>query len=209
MNICAAIYARTSPDCLLTSDEQIAVLGATAAEQDWTVTHVLADRPTSIKQREDRRPGELALITAMRSGAVNKVLIWDIDRVGKSLIELVSFLEACRTASVSLYLHEQNIDTTSSNGLSLNDVLCASRTSPPTITSRPNSQRSGGGPKPVHQIWPTASREGQSGKSQAILDRRQGRAAGRAVGGYLPRVGQSVEEFHECVSKRHLTARTE
>jgi DNA invertase Pin-like site-specific DNA recombinase len=122
MNICAAIYARTSPDCLLTTDEQIAVLRATAAEQDWTVTHVLADRPTSIKQREDRRPGELALITAMRSGAVNKVLIWDIDRIGKSLIELISVLEVCRTTGVSLHLHQQNIDTESSNGLSLNDV---------------------------------------------------------------------------------------
>ena len=122
MNICAAIYARTSPDCPLTTDDQIAVLRAAAADHDWTVTHVFADRPTSIKQREDRRPGELALITAMRSGAVNKVLIWDIDRVGKSLIELVGFLEACRTASVSLYLDEPNIDTASSNGLSLSDV---------------------------------------------------------------------------------------
>jgi DNA invertase Pin-like site-specific DNA recombinase len=122
MNICAAIYARTSPDCLLTADEQIAVLRATAAEQDWTVTHVLADRPTSIKQREDRRPGEIALINAMRNGAINKVLIYDIDRIGKSLIDLVSFLETCRTAGASLYLSQQNIDSTSSNGLSLNDV---------------------------------------------------------------------------------------
>jgi DNA invertase Pin-like site-specific DNA recombinase len=50
------------------------------------------------------------------------VLIYDIDRIGKSLIDLVSFLETCRTAGASLYLREQNIDMTSSNGLSLNDV---------------------------------------------------------------------------------------
>jgi DNA invertase Pin-like site-specific DNA recombinase len=122
MNICAALYARTSPDCLLTTEQQITVLRATAAERDWTVTHVFADRPTSIKVREDRRPGELALVNAMRNGSINKVLIYDIDRIGKSLIDLVSFMESCRTAGASLYLHEQNIDTTTSNGLSLNVV---------------------------------------------------------------------------------------
>ena len=52
----------------------------------------------------DRRPGEVALIDAIRSGAIDKVLLWSMCRIGKSLIELVGFMETCRTNSVSVYL---------------------------------------------------------------------------------------------------------
>ena len=64
-----AIYARSSPDCPLTADEQIKRLTTVAAERGWTVAHVFADRPTAVKKDQDRRSGELALIEAIRSGA--------------------------------------------------------------------------------------------------------------------------------------------
>ena len=84
---------------------------------------VFSDRPTSIKKAQDRRVGELALIGAKyRSGAIDKVLIYGIDRIGKSLIDLVGFLETCRAGGVSLWVDEQKLDTVSSNGLSLFDV---------------------------------------------------------------------------------------
>ena len=83
---------------------------------------VFSDRPTSIKKTQDRRVGEQALIGAIRSGTIDKVLIYSIDRIGKSLIDLVGFLETCRVAGVSMWLDEQRLDTGSSNGLSLFDV---------------------------------------------------------------------------------------
>jgi DNA invertase Pin-like site-specific DNA recombinase len=120
MKIRAAIYARTSPDCPASADEQIECLQAIALEHGWTVTHVFTDRPVTGK--EYRRPGEMALNGSIRSGAVNKVLIWSIDRVGRSLVDLVTFMEACRAAGVSLWLCEQGLDTAGSNGLPLFDV---------------------------------------------------------------------------------------
>ena len=122
MTIRAAIYARTSPDCPLSADDQIARMRAAAAERGWTVTMVLSDRPTSVKKGQDRRVGEQALIGAVRSGTIDKVLMHGIDRIGKSLIDLVGFLETCRVAGVSLWVDEQKLDTASSNGLSLFDV---------------------------------------------------------------------------------------
>ena len=41
-----AIYARSSPDCPVSADEQIEHLRNVAAERGWTVTHVFSDRPT-------------------------------------------------------------------------------------------------------------------------------------------------------------------
>ena len=117
-----AIYARSSPDCPITADEQIKHLTTVAIRGGWTVAHVFADRPTAVKKDRDRRSGELALIEAIRSGSIDKVLVWSLCRVGRSLIELVGFLETCRAGGVALYLHEQQIDTATSNGVSLLDV---------------------------------------------------------------------------------------
>jgi DNA invertase Pin-like site-specific DNA recombinase len=49
------------------------------------------------------------------------VLINGIDRIGRSLVELVGFLETCRSTGAAVYFHEQCIDTSTSNGLSLFD----------------------------------------------------------------------------------------
>src|ERR1700724_2017874 len=105
MTIRAAIYARSSPDCLLSAGDQIEHLQAVARERGWTVTQVFSDRPATVKK--DRRPGEVTLINAMRSGVINKVLVWSIDRIGRSLVDLVTFMETCRTAGVSLWLDQQ------------------------------------------------------------------------------------------------------
>jgi DNA invertase Pin-like site-specific DNA recombinase len=117
-----AIYARTSSDCPLSLEEQLACLKCVAAERGWTVEHIFTDRPTTVRKGQERRPGELALIEAIRSGSIGKVLVWSLCRVGRSLTELVGFLETCRARGVALYLHEQQIDTATSNGMSLLDV---------------------------------------------------------------------------------------
>jgi DNA invertase Pin-like site-specific DNA recombinase len=112
------IYTRSSPDCPLSADEQAANLRTVAAERGWTVTRVFFDRPIT-KMGRDRRPGQTALIEAIRSGTVQRVLMWGIDRLGRSLVELVTCMGVCRSQGVGLYLHEQNLDTATSNGLSL------------------------------------------------------------------------------------------
>ena len=77
-----AIYARSSPDCPITADEQIKHLTTVAIERGWTVAHVFADRPTAVKKDQDRRSGELALIEAIRSGSIEGCWFGRIDRVG-------------------------------------------------------------------------------------------------------------------------------
>jgi DNA invertase Pin-like site-specific DNA recombinase len=120
MSTSVAIYARSSSDCLLSADEQVANLRAIAAEHGWTVTRVFIDRPTT-RKGHDRRPGQIALLEAIRSGSVNRVLLYSIDRLGRSLTELVGLMETCRVCDVGLYLHEERLDTAASNEMSLFD----------------------------------------------------------------------------------------
>jgi DNA invertase Pin-like site-specific DNA recombinase len=117
MTIRAAIYARSSPDCPLPIEDQVERLQTVAGERGWTVTQVFTDRPASAKKCLDRRPGEAALAEVMRSGTIDRVLVSSICRVGKSLTDLIAFLEECRSAGVAVYLHEQNIDTAAVSGL--------------------------------------------------------------------------------------------
>jgi DNA invertase Pin-like site-specific DNA recombinase len=117
-----AIYARSSPDCPLTTDEQISQLTKVAADHGWAVVHVFTDCPTSVKKGQERRPGEIALIHKIQSEAIDRVLIWSIDRVGKCLGDLIGFIETCRSAHVALNLYDDSFDSETSNGLSLFDV---------------------------------------------------------------------------------------
>jgi DNA invertase Pin-like site-specific DNA recombinase len=116
-----AIYARTSPDCLLSADEQIQRLKTVAAERSWTVSQTFTDRLTTVRGT-DRRPGETALINAIRNGGVDRVMILSVCRIGKSLVDFVSLTETCRTAGVALWIDEQRIDTDTSNGMSMFDL---------------------------------------------------------------------------------------
>ena len=117
----AAIYARSSPDCPYSIDDQVERLKTVAAERDWTVVAVYTDRPTSTRGPE-RRPGEAALLEAIRNVEIDRLCICSICRVGKTVPDLVSALETCRTAGVSVFMLEQGIDTETSNGMSMLDL---------------------------------------------------------------------------------------
>jgi DNA invertase Pin-like site-specific DNA recombinase len=118
----AVIYARSSPDCPLSAEDQIDRLKTVAADRGWTITRVFSDRPGLAKKGRAKRPGEIALLDAIRRGEVQKVLMIGLDRVGRSLTDLVTFLETCRAASISLWLDREKLDTDATNGLSLFEV---------------------------------------------------------------------------------------
>jgi DNA invertase Pin-like site-specific DNA recombinase len=122
MTIRTVIYARTSTDCVATAEEQVEALQAVAESQGWRVDRTFADRPTPLKRGRERRPGETSLLAAVRASTVEKVLLFNIDRVGRTLAELVGFLETCRTTGTDIYIHDRRIDTASSNGLTLFEV---------------------------------------------------------------------------------------
>jgi DNA invertase Pin-like site-specific DNA recombinase len=119
MKINVAIYARESADCSYSVGEQVELLQTVANDHGWSLGKVYSDGPTTPRRAKSRRPGEMALLDAIRAGTVQKVLLLGIDRVGRSLADLVVMLEACRTAGVDLYMEDQKLDTATSNGLTL------------------------------------------------------------------------------------------
>jgi DNA invertase Pin-like site-specific DNA recombinase len=48
-------------------------------------------------------------------------MAWSVDRLGRSLIDLISGLQELHAAKVDLFLHQQDIDTTTPGGKAVSD----------------------------------------------------------------------------------------
>jgi Resolvase, N terminal domain len=112
MTTCAIIYARASAECPASVEEQVDCLRAVANSHGWTVTRAFTDQPMRLKRGREQRPREVALVNAIRSGGVDKVLLFSIDRIGKSLVDLVGYLETCRAAGVEVYIPQHSPELT-------------------------------------------------------------------------------------------------
>lgn len=51
------------------------------------------------------------------------VMVWAVDRLGRSLSHLVNFLSEIHAKKVDLFIHQQGIDTTTSAGKALFGVM--------------------------------------------------------------------------------------
>jgi len=67
-------------------------------------------------KKRDKRPGLDALLKDASRGKFEIVLAWAIDRMGRSLIDLLSTIQHLEACKVDLYLDQQSIDTTTPMG---------------------------------------------------------------------------------------------
>ncbi len=111
----AALYVRVSTDGQ-TVDNQRLALEAVCEQRGWQVVQVYADNGVSGAKGRNRRPGLDALLKDASRGRFNVVLAWALDRLGRSLLDLLDTLSELETVGVALVLHQQAIDTTTAAG---------------------------------------------------------------------------------------------
>ena len=51
------------------------------------------------------------------------VAVWSVDRLGRSLQDLLSFLIEVHSSGVDLYLHQQSLDTTTPSGRAIFQMM--------------------------------------------------------------------------------------
>ncbi len=108
------IYLRVSQDSQTTAN-QFHILQEVAARSGWTIVEVFEDAGISGAKGRDKRPGYDALLKAVSRREIDIVAAWSVDRLGRSLQDLVAFL-ADIEGRCDLYLHQQAVDTTSPSG---------------------------------------------------------------------------------------------
>ena len=95
----------------------------TAERADWQIEHVYKDHGISGAKGKDKRPQFDALHKAAVRREFDVVMAWSVDRLGRSLQDLVSFLSEIHAAGVDLFLHQQGIDTTTPGGKAMFQML--------------------------------------------------------------------------------------
>lgn len=118
----AALYVRVSQDSQ-TVENQLLVLNEVAQRSGWEVVHVFADEGISGAKGRDKRPGYDGLLKAVARHEVQIVAAWSVDRLGRSLSDLVGFLSDIQARGCDLYLHQQAIDTSTPSGRMLFQML--------------------------------------------------------------------------------------
>ena len=58
-----------------------------------------------------------------RDGKFDIVMSWSVDRLGRSLQDLIAFLQEIHAAGVDLYLYQQALDTTTPSGKAMFQML--------------------------------------------------------------------------------------
>ncbi len=110
-----AIYARVSTDGQ-TVENQLIELRDAIARHGWEIIEVFSDNGVSGAKGRDQRPAFDALCKGAARRDFDIVAAWSVDRLGRSLQHLVSFLEELKAADVGLYLHKQGLDTSTPAG---------------------------------------------------------------------------------------------
>ena len=111
----AAIYLRVSTDGQTTANQRLALM-AVAEHRGWTVANVYEDAGISGAKGRDKRPGLDALLKDAARGRFDVAMAWAMDRLGRSLFDLLDMLRLLDGANVDLFLHQQAIDTTTVGG---------------------------------------------------------------------------------------------
>jgi DNA invertase Pin-like site-specific DNA recombinase len=111
----AAIYARVSTNGQ-TTDNQIRELRKVAKRHGWKVAAEYIDHGVSGAKGRDQRPALDKLLKAANRRDYSIIMAWSVDRLGRSLRHLVGFLDEIHAKGVDLYLHQQNIDTSTPSG---------------------------------------------------------------------------------------------
>lgn len=117
-----AIYSRVSTD-KQTTDNQERELREIAERAGWEVVETYRDHGFSGAKGRDQRPAFDALCKDAVRRRFDVVMAWSVDRLGRSLQDLISFLSEIHGAKVDLFLHQQGIDTTTPAGKALFQMM--------------------------------------------------------------------------------------
>ena len=117
-----AIYLRVSTSKQDT-ENQLRELSAVADRSGWDIWKVYEDAGISGAKGRDKRPGIDAMMKAVNAKQFDLVAAWSVDRLGRSLTDLLGILQDLKEKGVDLFLHQQGLDTSTTAGKAMFRML--------------------------------------------------------------------------------------
>ncbi|NJY62491.1 recombinase family protein [Salinimicrobium sp. CDJ15-81-2] len=117
MNV--AILTRVSKESQ-SFDRQVADLRIHATKNNYTILGEFNEKITGAAKNHDRTAW-YELMALVETKQLDKVLVWELSRLGRNTLEVLKTLEALHENKVSLYIQNYNIETLNTDG-SLNPM---------------------------------------------------------------------------------------
>ncbi len=111
----AALYVRVSTDKQTVENQELQ-LRQVAERRGWEVVEVYDDAGISGAKDRKQRPGLDRMLNDASGRKFDVVMAWAIDRVGRSLVDLLGTIQHLEAVGCDLFIDQQNIDTSTPMG---------------------------------------------------------------------------------------------
>ncbi len=118
----AALYLRVSTVDQTTANQE-RELRDVAVRMGCEIVKVYKDRGISGAKGRDKRPAFDNLCRDATKRQFDNIMAWSVDRLGRSLQDLVAFLSEIHALRIDLYLHQQGLDTTTPAGKAMFQMM--------------------------------------------------------------------------------------
>ena len=120
----AAIYLRVSTTDGQTTENQRMALARVAAHRRWEIVQTYEDTGISGAKGRDQRPAFNQMLKDAVRRRFDVLMVWSIDRLGRSVLHVASAMAEMDAAGVALYSDQQAIDSTSPFGKAMIQMAC-------------------------------------------------------------------------------------
>ena len=117
-----AIYSRVSTN-VQTTENQLLPLNEYVERMNYKLVNIYQDEGISGSKGRDQRPALNEMMKDAVKGKFKKVLVFDVSRLGRSLKDLINIMTDLKNQNIDFYFYNQGIDTTSSTGQMMFNLL--------------------------------------------------------------------------------------
>ena len=118
----AAVYVRVSTS-EQTTENQERELREVAERMGWQIVKVYRDQGISGAKGREKRPAFDLLCRDAAQRRFDVIMAWSVDRLGRSLQDLIGFLSELHALKIDLFLHQQGLDTTTPGGKAMFQMM--------------------------------------------------------------------------------------
>ena len=86
-----------------------------ATKMGYSVERIFEEKISGAKKNEERKE-LMAMMSYIKSNQIEKVLTWELSRIGRNAIQVLQVIEMLNEAKVSLYIKNYNLETLNPDG---------------------------------------------------------------------------------------------
>ncbi len=177
MNI--GCYARVSTQDQQTLALQRDAMAAYAQQRGWSIVTTITEVGSGVRERQQRAQ----LMRAARRREIDAIVVWRLDRWGRSVVDLVNTLHELHALGVGFISLHEALDFTTPTGRAMAGLLAIfaqfereilrERVKAGIAQARRHGKRHGRPPRVAHRA-PDVQRLAAAGRSQSAIARQLG-----------------------------------